>query len=208
MMLPHSLNGDDDSILQNLLDDADADDEDSSMMLGAWVPVGSCSSLQGLVPTEVEIMGHKFAIWKADSDGDGSSSHWSVVDDECPHRMAPLSLGRIDPITQCLECPFHGWQFDCNGTVRSIPQLDELDDAESNTAVNHKKADVRSVRSFPTHVTGDLLWMFLPTSFHGESFPLTLMPEDYYQGLGNFMGPRDSLYASDLPFSFDFLVEK
>ena len=66
----------------------------------------------------------------------------------------------------------------------------------------------RSVVSYPTHLTGDLLWMFLPTSMHGESFPRALLPEDYYHNLRNFMGADTTFYANDLPFSFDFLVEK
>jgi phenylpropionate dioxygenase-like ring-hydroxylating dioxygenase large terminal subunit len=108
-------------------------------------------------------------------------------------------LGRIDPLTNCLECPYHGWQFDGNGTLQRIPQLEPTAPLQ---------AEDRSVQSFPVHATGDLLWVFLPTSFHGESFLKTLLPEDYYQGLGKFVDQEASFYTQDLPFSYDFLIEK
>jgi phenylpropionate dioxygenase-like ring-hydroxylating dioxygenase large terminal subunit len=173
--------------------DNDDDMEHKSQQMGAWVPVGSLSCLKGLDPLEIEIMGHKFAVWKS------AKSVWSVLANECPHRMAPLSLGRVDPLTDCLECPYHGWQFDGGGTLQRIPQLE---------ATAPLQAESRSVQSFPVHTTGDLLWAFLPTSFHGESYPKSLLPEDYYQGLGKFVDQGASFYTQDLPFSYDFLIEK
>lgn len=167
-------------------------EDESESSMGAWVPVGSISCLKGLEPTEIECMGLKFAVWR-------SGTTWSVVNNECPHRMAPLSLGRVDPKSNCIECSYHGWQFDSTGTLQSIPQLENGHDLRS---------DKRSVVSYPTHLTGDLLWTFLPTSIHGESFPRTLLPEDYYHDMRNFMGNDTTYYTNDLPFSFDFLVEK
>ena len=29
--------------------------------------------------------------------------------------LAPLSQGRVDGATGCLECPYHGWQFAADG---------------------------------------------------------------------------------------------
>lgn len=69
---------------------------------GTWLPVGSVSGLTGLGPTRVELAERMLAVWQ---DGNGE---WSVVSDTCPHRLAPLSQGRVDPSTGCLECPYHG----------------------------------------------------------------------------------------------------
>lgn len=171
----------------------DDDQGKPSQHMGAWVPVGSISCWKGLDPIDIEIMGNKFAVWKS------AAASWSVLVDECSHRMAPLSLGRIDPVTKCLECPYHGWQFDRNGTLQRIPQLEKPANLQ---------ADSRSVEAFPVHTTGDLLWVFLPTSFHGESFPQSMLPEEYYHGLGDFCGRGVTFFTQDLPFSYDFLVEK
>jgi phenylpropionate dioxygenase-like ring-hydroxylating dioxygenase large terminal subunit len=39
--------------------------------------------------------------------------------DECPHRLAPLSVGCVEHAT--LQCRYHGWRFDADGACVSIP---------------------------------------------------------------------------------------
>jgi phenylpropionate dioxygenase-like ring-hydroxylating dioxygenase large terminal subunit len=173
---------------------ADEEEEEDAMGLGAWVPVGSVSCLAGLGPSAIEIMGRQMVVWSS-----SDKSQWSVMTDVCPHRMVPLSQGRVDPQTGCLECPLHGWKFALNGTLQAIPHMEPQQPLSSKG---------RSVESFPVHRTGDLLWAFLPTSFHGEAFPKTLLPEDYYQGLRDLtMDKNGTFYVQDLPFSYDMLVE-
>lgn len=43
--------------------------------------------------------------------------------DRCPHRNVPLSLGRLLPETGRLQCRYHGWQFDPDGSCREVPGL-------------------------------------------------------------------------------------
>ena len=45
-------------------------------------------------------------------------------EDRCPHRLAPLSEGRIEPSDGTLFCNYHGWRYDGSGACRGIPQLD------------------------------------------------------------------------------------
>jgi phenylpropionate dioxygenase-like ring-hydroxylating dioxygenase large terminal subunit len=47
----------------------------------------------------------------------------SALVDRCPHRNAPLSLGRCRD--GLLECAYHGWRFDAAGICRLVPGLDE-----------------------------------------------------------------------------------
>ena len=166
--------------------------EDRAPALGAWVPIGSVSCIQGLAPLQIQVFGYKFVVWK-------SGDTWSVLADECPHRFSPLSIGLMDPKTKCLECPLHGWQFSANGTLQSIPQLEKTAEL---------RPDVRSVESYETLVTGDLLWAFLPTSFHGEAFPKSMLPLDYYKDLNDVIQQNATFYTQEMPFSFDFMVEK
>ena len=47
--------------------------------------------------------------------------------DECPHRLAPLSDGRIDTDASGatrVECSYHGWQFSGCGRCTKLPQLE------------------------------------------------------------------------------------
>ncbi|MFS8019090.1 putative pheophorbide a oxygenase [Helianthus anomalus] len=39
----------------------------------------------------------------------------------CPHRLAPLSQGRIDQWGR-LQCVYHGWCFSGSGECKLIPQ--------------------------------------------------------------------------------------
>jgi len=175
--------------------------------LGTWVPVGSASSLSGLDPVGIEIMGRNFVVWRSSS-SKYNDVEWSVLNDECPHRKAPLSLGRIDcsssdPVVgqpPCrIECPYHGWQFDGQGTLRRIPLLENG---------GKLPVDAGSVASHPVHVTGDLIWVFLPTAYHGESFPASVLPENYYFGLNYMTNRNATYYTQELPYSFDFVCEK
>lgn len=43
----------------------------------------------------------------------------TVLADRCPHRLAPLSAGRV--VEGCLECPYHGWRFARDGGAVCIP---------------------------------------------------------------------------------------
>lgn len=51
------------------------------------------------------------------------TGHCRVFQDRCPHRLAPLSEGRIDNTTGHLYCNYHGWQFDGSGSCTDIPQM-------------------------------------------------------------------------------------
>jgi phenylpropionate dioxygenase-like ring-hydroxylating dioxygenase large terminal subunit len=41
--------------------------------------------------------------------------------DRCPHRLAPLSIGSVEPAG--LRCAYHGWCFDSTGRAVEIPAL-------------------------------------------------------------------------------------
>ncbi|MCP5037947.1 MAG: Rieske 2Fe-2S domain-containing protein, partial [Rhodobacteraceae bacterium] len=47
-----------------------------------------------------------------------------ALEDRCPHRLLPLSLGkRID---DTIQCGYHGMTFDCEGKCVRIPGQDNL----------------------------------------------------------------------------------
>ena len=57
----------------------------------AWIPVYSVSSLKDLQPTRVTIMNIDFVVWF-----NNVQNEWCVASDVCPHRLAPLSQGRVN----------------------------------------------------------------------------------------------------------------
>ena len=70
------------------------------------IPVGYLDSTK---PTPFTLLGQNVVIFR---DGAGS---WNVLEDKCPHRLAPLSEGRIEPSDGTLQCSYHGWRFDSGG---------------------------------------------------------------------------------------------
>lgn len=144
-------------------------DEPIGPSLGAWMPLGSASSLTGLCPTQIRVCGVDLAVWHKplpkDAKRSAVATEWSALVDACPHRLAPLSQGRVDSSSGCIECPYHGWSFDTNGTLMKIPQLDEGRTIISATGNNG------AASSFPVHAVGDVLFVFLPTEVTGESWP-------------------------------------
>lgn len=44
-------------------------------------------------------------------------------EDRCPHRQAPLSVGRV--VQGTLQCRYHGWRFDPSGALVELPGMPE-----------------------------------------------------------------------------------
>ena len=82
-----------------------------------WYPVIPLEDIDPNYPTPVTLLGLRLVIWKPKS-----SAHYQVFLDQCLHRLAPLSEGRIDEKSDNLICNYHGWEFDKNGVCTRIPQ--------------------------------------------------------------------------------------
>jgi phenylpropionate dioxygenase-like ring-hydroxylating dioxygenase large terminal subunit len=137
--------------------------------LGAWMPLGSASALTGLGPTQIRVRGVDLAVWHKPLPKGAKrcavATEWSALVDACPHRLAPLSQGRVDPDSGCVQCPYHGWSFDTDGSLQTIPQLDE------GRTIKAATGNAGGATSLPVHAAGDLLFVFLPIEITGESWP-------------------------------------
>ncbi|WP_436794335.1 Rieske 2Fe-2S domain-containing protein [Actinospongicola halichondriae] len=91
-----------------------------------WYPACQSSDL-GSKPLAVELMETPVVVFR-----DGAGAPHALVD-RCPHRNAPLSLGRVAS-DGSLQCGYHGWCFDGAGTCTDVPGLD-ADAAAPNRAV-------------------------------------------------------------------------
>ena len=70
--------------------------------------------------------------------------------DRCSHRNVPLSDGKC--INGRVQCPYHGWEFDGEGSCRKIPAL--VKELENST---------RNVPSFPVRELQGHIWIFTST---------------------------------------------
>ncbi|MBE9135749.1 Rieske 2Fe-2S domain-containing protein [Nodosilinea sp. LEGE 07088] len=82
----------------------------------AWYPIAYLDDLDPTQLTRFTLLDRGLVIW-----WDRNDSAWRVFEDKCPHRLAPLSEGRVNEAGK-LECPYHGWAFAGDGTCTHIPQ--------------------------------------------------------------------------------------
>ena len=82
----------------------------------AWYPLHYIEDLDKTRPTRFTLLEQAIVIW-----WDAKAETWCVFADQCPHRLVPLSEGRINE-AGLLECPYHGWAFAGNGQCEHIPQ--------------------------------------------------------------------------------------
>ncbi|PAX51597.1 aromatic ring-hydroxylating dioxygenase subunit alpha [Brunnivagina elsteri] len=157
-----------------------------------WYPVTPIEDLYPKKPTPVTILGIRLVIWKPKS-----SDTYQVFLDQCPHRLAPLSEGRVDEKTGNLMCSYHGWQFDFQGTCTHMPQAE-------NPEIVSKNKDNFCVVSLPIRQANDLLWVWLDTNSRelAENTPLPLSP--------NIDAGKGFVWSSmvrDLEYDWQTLVE-
>ncbi len=75
--------------------------------------------------------------------------------DRCVHRGMALSAGRV--VGSCIQCPYHGWQYDSDGHIRSVPALCDTEDLPT-----------ARTRSFPVREQDDHIWVWI-----GDEEPTT-----------------------------------
>ena len=113
-----------------------------------WYPIFPLEDIEPQKPTTATLLGIPLVIWKPQD-----SSSYRVFLDRCPHRLAPLSEGRIDESGN-LMCSYHGWEFDRNGECKRIPQAD-------NSEVITQKSHDFCATVFPSRQENDLLWVWM-----------------------------------------------
>lgn len=90
---------------------------ESSALRAAWHPVALSAEI-GEAPTGVWLLDQPWVLYRTP----GGEARAFV--DRCPHRLAPLSAGRLWP-DGTIQCGYHGWRFDDRGACVAIPALGE-----------------------------------------------------------------------------------
>ena len=79
----------------------------------AWHPVATSEEV-GDGPVQVWLLGDPWVVFR-------TPAGVHALPDRCPHRLAPLSAGRI--VAGTLQCGYHGWRFAGDGRCCEIPAL-------------------------------------------------------------------------------------
>jgi phenylpropionate dioxygenase-like ring-hydroxylating dioxygenase large terminal subunit len=133
------------------------------MIPNQWYAVLESNEVPAGRPVGALRMGEKLVFWR-DEKGNLACLH-----DCCPHRGVSLSLGRLQG--DFVECPFHGFQFDAEGTCRLVPA----------NGRNAPKARQIRVSGYPTCEIDGLIFIWW-----GES-QATPPPPRYFDNLGGMV---------------------
>lgn len=87
-------------------------DNTTAALAPAWYPVALAGELGDDAPVAVELLGTWWVLARL-------GGELTAFVDECPHRLIPLSDGAICDAT--LQCAYHGWRFDAEGTCTEVP---------------------------------------------------------------------------------------
>lgn len=122
-----------------------------------WFPVLPSDQL-GEKPVSIRRLGYKIALWR---DNDGSVH---ALEDHCPHRGAPLSQGPV--LGDRLQCPYHGVEVRCDGTVTKVPG-----------SPGCKLEGSRPTRMFHTREAAGAIFLFNAAEPHVDTPPELVLPE-------------------------------
>src|SRR5579885_2859666 len=114
------------------------------LMRRYWLPILLSSELEADgEPKQVQLLSQRFVAFR------DSSGRVGLLDENCPHRGASLSLARAEGCG--LRCLYHGWLIAADGKVlETPPEPEEL----------HFKEKVRAL-AYPVRESGGVVWTYM-----------------------------------------------
>jgi phenylpropionate dioxygenase-like ring-hydroxylating dioxygenase large terminal subunit len=85
------------------------------MYINFWYPMATAEELTADKPLKVRALGRDLVVFRDEA---GKAA---CLSNTCTHRGGSLADGKIKG--DCIECPYHGWQFDASGNVQRLPSL-------------------------------------------------------------------------------------
>ncbi|KAG2450108.1 hypothetical protein HYH02_000211 [Chlamydomonas schloesseri] len=160
-----------------------------------WVPIVPTCYLDPARPTPVTTLGQPLVLWHHKTEG------WRVMRDMCPHRLAPLSEGRVEEGGTRLACAYHGWEFDGDGRCTRVPQLA----ADPRAAATARGSPRSCLTSFPVRVHDGVLWAWLEAG-PGAAAAAAATPLPRLLDAGT--NPILDWSMNELPNDYSFWVEQ
>ena len=195
-----------------------------------WVPIASIYELDPNRPTPQLFLNQHYVCYQ-----DQPSGQWIIMDDSCPHRLAPLSEGRINRITSTtssstdddtsdkkkgkknkdeekkitstsLQCSYHGWEYDGLNNGQCVG-IPQISEQEKLALLSSTSNSNRAcVKSYSTIIHKNILW-FWPWKV--DSLSILGQHKKYPEGMMESISINaiPSTYTRDLPYGWDTLVE-
>ncbi len=95
----------------------------------------------------------------------------TVMSDLCPHRGVALSIGKL--VNDCIQCPFHGFEYDTSGDCRFVPA----------NGKNSPPPKALHVKTYPTREAHDFVYIWWGEPRTDEDYP----PLQWFDNIGEDM---------------------
>jgi phenylpropionate dioxygenase-like ring-hydroxylating dioxygenase large terminal subunit len=80
-----------------------------------WYVIGTPSDFSTDQPKKVTVWNKNYVVWR------NSEGQYNALDDVCSHKGASLAGGYLQNAS--IVCPYHGYEFDANGTLQKVPGI-------------------------------------------------------------------------------------
>ena len=138
----------------------------TSFIRNAWYAACWADEL-GATPLARKVLGEEIALFRTESGEVGA------VEDCCPHRFAPLSLGAVEG--ENIVCGYHGMEFSCDGVCVAIPGQENVPDRAR-------------LRAYPAFEQNSLMWVWMGDP---EQADRSLLPDVHWIGDRNGAPSRE-----------------
>ena len=108
------------------------------MIPNQWYVILESNEVKKGKPIGVTRMGENLVAWRE------PNGKVTVMADKCPHRGVALSVGKL--LNDCIQCPFHGFQYDISGACKLVPA--DGRNSESPKALHVKTYPTREEHNF------------------------------------------------------------
>ena len=81
----------------------------------SWYVVGEARTMKPNRPCKITLWSNDYVVWKTEN------NTYHALQDICPHRGVSLSSGKLE--NDHLICPYHGYKYDENGILKSVPGM-------------------------------------------------------------------------------------
>jgi len=148
-----------------------------------WYVAAWSAEIEENKPLGRVVIGEPVVLWR------GSDGKLIAMEDRCPHRHAPLSLGRVEDNT--IKCMYHGLKFSKDGDCIDVPGSDIV---PPNC----------TVQRFPLVEKDDWVWVWLgdpsladeatiPEAFGIDNEKFIGLPGDHIKYAANYELVNDNL---------------
>jgi len=133
------------------------------MYINFWYPMATSEELTDK-PLKIRCLGQDFVLFRGE---DGKAK---CLSNTCVHRGGSLSGGKI--AGNCIQCPYHGWEYDEEGYVQRIPSLGPNPKIPARTRID----------AYPVDERHGIVFAFLGDLSEAERPPIIDVPERDQEG--------------------------